>query len=195
MGKIKPTKVLGLLASALLASSAFAAEYTDGTGNNSFANAANVNGYFSTGANPNVVNPGTYPWVTIHGQGQGVADYFQFTSPGGLITLDIDNSAVGLDTTIYLYNSSQVLVGTGEDSSLSDGAAGSATPYDSFLTYTGAAGTYFVKVANYAGSEFAQTYDLQIQTPVPEPETYAMMLAGLGLMGTIARRRKTNRTV
>ncbi|MDD5364147.1 MAG: PEPxxWA-CTERM sorting domain-containing protein, partial [Gallionellaceae bacterium] len=27
-------------------------------------------------------------------------------------------------------------------------------------------------------------------TGVPEPETYAMMLAGLGLMGTVARRRK-----
>lgn len=27
-------------------------------------------------------------------------------------------------------------------------------------------------------------------TAVPEPETYAMMLAGLGLIGTIARRRK-----
>jgi hypothetical protein len=27
-------------------------------------------------------------------------------------------------------------------------------------------------------------------SPVPEPETYAMMLAGLGLLGTIARRRK-----
>lgn len=26
-------------------------------------------------------------------------------------------------------------------------------------------------------------------TPVPEPESYAMLLAGLGLMGTIARRR------
>ena len=25
---------------------------------------------------------------------------------------------------------------------------------------------------------------------VPEPESYAMLLAGLGLMGTIARRRK-----
>jgi hypothetical protein len=29
-----------------------------------------------------------------------------------------------------------------------------------------------------------------IATPVPEPETYAMFMAGLGLMGLIARRRK-----
>jgi len=28
--------------------------------------------------------------------------------------------------------------------------------------------------------------------PIPEPETYAMMLAGLGLMGFIARRRQSN---
>ncbi|NBW50906.1 MAG: PEP-CTERM sorting domain-containing protein [Betaproteobacteria bacterium] len=27
-------------------------------------------------------------------------------------------------------------------------------------------------------------------TAVPEPETYAMLLAGLGVMGMIARRRK-----
>lgn len=29
-----------------------------------------------------------------------------------------------------------------------------------------------------------------VTTPVPEPETYAMMLAGLGLLGFVARRRK-----
>jgi hypothetical protein len=29
-----------------------------------------------------------------------------------------------------------------------------------------------------------------LANPIPEPETYAMMLAGLGLMGFMARRRK-----
>ncbi|HQR02921.1 MAG TPA: PEP-CTERM sorting domain-containing protein [Rhodocyclaceae bacterium] len=32
--------------------------------------------------------------------------------------------------------------------------------------------------------------DLAVFAPVPEPETYAMLMAGLGLIGVIARRRK-----
>lgn len=35
------------------------------------------------------------------------------------------------------------------------------------------------------------TFDMRFEvSPVPEPETYGMMLAGLGLMGYVARRRK-----
>jgi hypothetical protein len=29
-----------------------------------------------------------------------------------------------------------------------------------------------------------------VTTPVPEPETYGMLLAGLGVLGLVARRRK-----
>jgi PEP-CTERM motif-containing protein len=41
--------------------------------------------------------------------------------------------------------------------------------------------------SSYTPGTYAQ--DQLYLTPVPEPETYAMMLAGLGLMGFIARRR------
>jgi hypothetical protein len=42
-------------------------------------------------------------------------------------------------------------------------------------------------------SAYLQTWavrDGDVAAPVPEPETYAMMLAGLGLLGVMARRRK-----
>jgi hypothetical protein len=41
------------------------------------------------------------------------------------------------------------------------------------------------------GETVAQTYTIDMVTaPIPEPETYALMLAGLGLVGFMARRRK-----
>ncbi|MDP1573390.1 MAG: FxDxF family PEP-CTERM protein [Coxiellaceae bacterium] len=36
----------------------------------------------------------------------------------------------------------------------------------------------------------AVTMDTNLVSAVPEPETYAMLLAGLGLLGFMARRRK-----
>jgi len=36
-------------------------------------------------------------------------------------------------------------------------------------------------------------FNLSITTAVPEPETYAMLLAGLGMIGVVVRRRRTHR--
>jgi hypothetical protein len=41
--------------------------------------------------------------------------------------------------------------------------------------------------------QLAHGGDVNVTPAVPEPETYAMLLAGLGLIGTIARRRTAKR--
>jgi len=46
----------------------------------------------------------------------------------------------------------------------------------------------------YAGVSTGGAFSV-VTAPVPEPETYAMLLAGLGLMGTIARRRNKSKAV
>lgn len=45
------------------------------------------------------------------------------------------------------------------------------------------------------GGHFAGAIDNLTITSVPEPETYALFLAGLGLVGVIARRRKQNTAI
>lgn len=47
---------------------------------------------------------------------------------------------------------------------------------------------------NVKGTAEQVAYSVTL-APVPELDAYAMLLAGLGLMGTIARRRKTNAAV
>ncbi|MBP1204776.1 hypothetical protein JOD97_002818 [Duganella sp. 1411] len=52
-----------------------------------------------------------------------------------------------------------------------------------------AAGTYSVNVTGTTGLSGA-TYGATVSAlPVPEPETYAMMLGGLALLGAVARRK------
>ncbi|MFT5534098.1 MAG: hypothetical protein ACI802_002341 [Candidatus Paceibacteria bacterium] len=49
-------------------------------------------------------------------------------------------------------------------------------------------GNSFGSVSSYSGS-ISVVAGVPIPPPVPEPETYAMMLAGLGLLGFAARRK------
>ena len=73
-----------------------------------------------------------------------------------------------------------------------------STNFGSFAGGTGSytfnlptAGNYHVDITGTATGAFGGTYAVGLQVAaVPEPETYAMLLAGLGVMGAIARRRK-----
>ncbi|MBL8315094.1 MAG: DUF642 domain-containing protein [Rubrivivax sp.] len=59
------------------------------------------------------------------------------------------------------------------------------------LTWTAlAAGSQLVKFESVAGGNSGPVLDNVILTAVPEPETYAMLLAGLAVVGFVARRRK-----
>lgn len=56
-----------------------------------------------------------------------------------------------------------------------------------------AAGNYTLQFNLLAGGHYEGSYTINpITVPVPEPETYGMMFAGLALMGVIAFRRQKN---
>ena len=60
-------------------------------------------------------------------------------------------------------------------------------------TFTGltALDNYSLVVSGPEATHLGSTYTLQMVASVPEPESYAMLLAGLGLVGAMVRRRKS----
>ncbi len=67
---------------------------------------------------------------------------------------------------------------------------------DPFLTLTlnftpGSSGSYSLSYLNVGGDNIGALLDNVSVSAIPETEIYAMLLAGLGLMGFMTRRRKT----
>ncbi len=67
--------------------------------------------------------------------------------------------------------------------------------FDSYIAMPVMAGVHYVAVSGWPDYSFAGggsadwVYSLEISAPIPEPGTYALMLAGLGVIGFVARRR------
>lgn len=102
---------------------------------------------------------------------------------------------------LYGYNSSRL----GGDNTLqtqfftgSHSSSGSTPVGDGHISFVEGGGTHnltvhmtdlFGQSSNFDGSDGNIKFSVQL-APVPEPETCAMLLAGLGLMGVMARRRR-----
>jgi hypothetical protein len=130
-----------------------------------------------------------------NGVGSTFNDSFNFGLPAGATgsgaanAISLGGSGV-LFTAFTLYENSIGLI---------SGGTGGTTSY---LSFTGGAvpGAYTLNVAGQKlDANKAGSYAGSIVTkapcnvsPVPEPQTYAMMLAGLGLLGFSARRRMNN---
>ena len=78
------------------------------------------------------------------------------------------------------------------------GSVSSTGSYDLSIAFPSLAANtnYFLVASGKNISSINGGYTAQIQlAPVPEPETYAMLLAGLGVMGFVARHKSKSKTV
>ena len=66
------------------------------------------------------------------------------------------------------------------------------SPTTNTITYTGPSGNlpFQLVYGECCGGPAVLQVDLPFTAAVPEPETYALMLAGLGALGFVARRRR-----
>lgn len=130
----------------------------------------------------------------------GFADYFTFNlAPvAGLLSTSVSNNILDIthvsDGWVNLYagtygdnNADTLLGGYGFD-----GTTGSGNPPNLFSQLT--AGDYYYKVTGVADGQFGGFYSISSHAipAVPEPETYAMLMLGLGAT-LVARRRKAAR--
>ena len=115
-----------------------------------------------------------------------------FDLTGGVeytLSFDISGSKRG--------GSDDVVVVFGSASRTFEDLAGSAPYATATLAFMpGASGSFAVSFANAGGDNVGALIDnvsitSAVAAPIPEPESYALMVLGLGVIGAVARRRRS----
>jgi hypothetical protein len=128
----------------------------------------------------------------MNNSGDTFADHFTFSVTGtphdldAIISSIAGSAAAGLDITgLGLYAAGGALVTAG--TMMSTGAIDVWTVSTDNL----ALGDYYLQVSGSLVSNTSGSFGGAVMlAPVPEPVTYGMMLAGLGILGMLSRRRK-----
>lgn len=141
----------------------------------------------------------------VLGDGVSFSDIFTFTlsEPNVSSSYDVINvpatvsentSFDGILSALSLFSAgANGAIGGGDDTLL----ASSTAPGGESLTLdynASLSGLSYITVTGISNASGGAIYAGEITAAIPEPETYAMLLAGLGLMGAVVRRRSTNKT-
>lgn len=136
------------------------------------------------------------PGMLMVQTGTSFEDFFKFTLPStsatglGLENINIFGVFDSALQSASLYSNTNGVIenGSGDDVLLNSFAnIGGELKLN---TPTLSANNYYIKVNGVSTGSMGSSYNGYITvTAVPEPETFAMLLAGLGLMGSIAMRR------
>ncbi|WP_427452897.1 pre-peptidase C-terminal domain-containing protein [Litorimonas sp. WD9-15] len=142
-------------------------------GNVDTATAIDITNTFSFAANPDIANSERDAHVTITGTGDATESlhFYQVTvnTAGAVITLDTDDSGLtDFDTEFTIFDAAGNILANNDDSDLTDGAGGSISSLDSFLTFTTTEpGTYFIAMGRFRGSS-------ETPNPVQAGESYRL---------------------
>lgn len=143
--------------------------------------------------------------LAMNNNGAMFADHFTFSVTGttssnfdAIVSSISRTAATGLDISgLSLFRvgggTGTGTGGTGMDTLISSGTQVNKGAMDVWSVSSSnlSAGDYYLLVSGNMVSNTAASFGGAVMlAPVPEPETYGMMLAGLGVLGFLARRRK-----
>lgn len=156
---------------------------------NNFAASLALNGVTSIGAGQSVI------FIESTGAANALfrSNWFGSASYAGVVIGNYSGSGIGLSTggdAVNIYNAGGAL-----QANVTFAASDTTSPFQTFDNSAGLNGVALsaLSVVGNNGA-FLTGGGFEIGSPslVPEPETYAMLLAGLGLLGSIVRRRRNN---
>ncbi|SFH18042.1 PEP-CTERM protein-sorting domain-containing protein [Nitrosospira sp. Nsp14] len=151
-------------------------------------------------------DPKTFSGV-VQGSGTSINDIFTFSLDqnnvsSGYSVVNIPLSFTGGEwntalATLTLSSNADGIVGNSDDQMLATAIWNQGNnsnnllsiAYDSAIT-----GPAYIQITGVTDGGNGGIYSGAIAAAVPEPETYAMLLAGLGLMGAVVRRRSSRKT-
>jgi len=156
--------------------------------------------------------PTSFNGIVMGGASTGLNDTVLFTPEGPTIhsgfsvidfpiTLTGDGGTFGLELATVILSSTGAdgKVGGGDDEMLKTVSYTDIGNDNSHISFSYDqplnAAPYYLNITGVTSGTAGGAYSGSIEvSPVPEPESFAMLLAGLGLMGAVVRRRSMNKT-